>query len=86
MPLIGHGDGNYALTDLKEIDVTKGFLGPDEKIKQCQMEESYRECRTKKYFKKGIAKCKCVPFAMRYFSKMVSTDQKAFPMLQRVAE
>ena len=73
MPLIGCGDGNYALTGLKEIDVTKGFLGLDDKIKQCQTEETYRECRSKQYIETGVEKCKCIPFALRYFSKMVIT-------------
>jgi hypothetical protein len=71
-PLILFGEGNYALTAVKEIDGTEEFLGLDEEIKRCQDRESFQECQAREYIKNGLEKCKCTPYEMRNYSKTVS--------------
>ena len=64
------GEGNYALTAVKEIYGTDAFLGLDEKTKLCQIEETLEDCWMKSYFKEGSDKCKCTPYGMRNYSKV----------------
>ena len=64
------GEGDYALTAVKEIDVTEAFLGMDEKTKLCQSEETLEDCWMKNYFKEGSEKCKCKPYGLRNYSKV----------------
>ena len=64
------GEGNYAITDVKEIDVTEAFLGMDEETKLCQSEETPEDCWMKNHFKEGIVKCKCTPYGLRNYSKV----------------
>ena len=44
-----YGEGNYALTAVKEISVTQSFLGLKEEDKKCQNLESLEDCSTKGY-------------------------------------
>ena len=44
-----YGEGNYGLTAVKEISVTKSFLGLKEEDKKCQNLESLEDCSTKRY-------------------------------------
>ena len=71
-PLILFGEGNYALTAVKEIDGTEEFLRLDEGIKHCQNRETFQECQAKEYIKDGLVKCKCTPYEMRNYSQTVS--------------
>jgi hypothetical protein len=66
------GGGDYALTAVKEIDGTEEFLGLDEGVKHCQSRETIQECQAREYIKNGLEKCKCTPYQMRNYSKMVS--------------
>ena len=71
-PLILYGEGDYALTDVKEIDTTEAFLNLDENVKLCQNVESYEKCQAKEYIKNGLKKCNCTPYELRNFDKMVN--------------
>ena len=71
-PLILYGEGNYALTAIKEIDATEGFLNLGEEIIDCQNIETYLECQTRDYMQMGLEECKCTPYELRNFSKEVS--------------
>ena len=71
-PLILFGEGDYALTVVKEIDGTEEFHGLDEGIKHCQSRETIQECQAREYIKNGLDTCKCTPYAMRNYSKTVS--------------
>ena len=44
-----YGEGNYALTAVKEVSVTESFLGLKEEDKKCQNLESLEDCSTKRY-------------------------------------
>ena len=70
MSLIGKGD--FALTDVKVLDGTKGFLSLDIEVRKCQNETTILECRSKKYLEKGKKLCKCVPHYLRSFHISVS--------------
>ena len=70
-PLSLYGEGNYALTDVKDVDVTDAFLGLNHRIKLCQNEETYQECMKKEYIKKGLELCGCTPFKLRDYTKKV---------------
>ena len=69
-PLSLSGEGTYALSVVKEIDVTEAFLNLDEKTKMCQNEETVEDCWMKNHFKEGIKKCKCIPYGLRNYSKV----------------
>ena len=63
-PLILFGEGNYALTDVKEIDVTEEYLGLDENIKHCQNRETFQQCQAREYIRNGLEKCKCTKWGI----------------------
>ena len=75
-PITFYGEGEYAVTDIKEVKVTKGFLSLAEKVKNCQNEETLNECQTKKYISVGLEKCNCTQYELRNFSKMVKLNHK----------
>ena len=49
---------------MKEIKVTKDFIGLGEDIIECQNDESYDDCTTRHYTNDLLVKCKCLPFGM----------------------
>ena len=71
-PLLLFGEGNYALTAIKEIDMTEAFMNLDEETRNCQNVETYQECQAKEYIKMGLEKCNCTPYVMRDFSMKVN--------------
>ena len=75
-PLILLGEGNYALTAIKEIDTTEAFLNLDEEIKNCQNVETYQKCQVREYINMGLEKCNCTPYELRNFSKKVQGTYK----------
>ena len=70
-PLELSGEGTYAITDVKEIEVTKDFLGQDDKTKKCQDKVSLEDCITRQYLDKLMKVCKCVPYGLRNFTMKV---------------
>jgi hypothetical protein len=43
------GEGNYALTSVKEIDGTEAFLALDDDIKLCQNKELLADCSSREF-------------------------------------
>ena len=82
-PLILFGEGSYALSSVKEIDVTDSFIGLDDDIKLCQNEETVEDCSAKDLLKKGLDKCRCTPYRMRNYTKEVLC-QKLYVYLHNV--
>ena len=64
-----YGEGNYALSAVKEVDGTEAFLAMDDKTKQCQNEETLQVCLTNEFLRKGLEECKCTPYSLRDYSK-----------------
>ena len=60
-----YGAGNYGLTNVKQIDVTKNFLNLPKDIQLCQNLKSFEDCLTT-YFKNTINRmCGCTPYQLR---------------------
>ena len=70
-PLQLYGEGDFALTDVKELDGTEEFLDLDVKVRKCQNEETILDCRSRKYLDMGTKKCGCIPHHLMSFDKMV---------------
>ena len=66
------GKGDFALTDVKEMDGTEDFFDLDVKVRKCQNDESVLDCEMKKYLEIGRKECKCIPHHLRVFSMPVS--------------
>ena len=60
-PLKLYGEGNYALTSVKEVKVTSSFLSMSEEKRNCQNEERYEDCATREYLKRVKEICSCIP-------------------------
>ena len=54
------GEGEYKNT-LKDIVVTDSYLGLDMDVRNCQHEEPYVNCTTKKYLETFLGQCGCLP-------------------------
>ena len=63
-PVVLHGEGEYNLNVLKEIEVTESFLSLDKKEMGCQNEETYANCTTRLYIDTMKKKCGCLPLAL----------------------
>ena len=64
------GEGEYNLNDLKVIEVTDSYLGMDQSIKGCQVEQSLHDCKTSYYKEKVFDQCGCLPFNIRLSQKV----------------
>ena len=53
---------------MKEIVVTKSFLGLSRNIKKCQHNEIYEDCTSKLFYKMLKDTCNCTLYALRNFS------------------
>ena len=69
-PLKLYGGGNFALTAVKEIDVTEEYLEMSKDITKCQNKISLEECENKQYFEKIIEKCECIPLILGHKYKV----------------
>ena len=63
------GEGTYALTAVKEIDVTEEFLELDTETINCQNKQLFEDCTTRQYLEKLQLECKCVPYSLRNFTE-----------------
>ena len=55
--------GSFALSALKKMTGTKGFLNLADETKNCQI-ESLEDCMVKAYVEEGLNQCGCVPLAL----------------------
>ena len=62
-PFTDYRNGSYAMSVLKKMTGTKGFLGLPDAQKRCQIQPS-DECNTQKFFEKVQAKCHCRLWAL----------------------
>ena len=69
-PVTLHGQGQYNLNNLRNIEVTKSFLGLDEDAKKCQNKESYDNCTTNYYHDNIRKKCGCLPLTININGKV----------------
>ena len=69
-PLELIGVREYNLNALKEIQVTDSYLGLDKYIRNCQNEEPFYNCTTRKYNTTILEECGCLPLKMRFLNKV----------------
>ena len=62
-PFTYYRNGSYAMSSLKKMTGTKGFLGMHDADKKCQV-ETFDECNTRKYFEKVRSECLCTLWAL----------------------
>ena len=70
-PLMLIGEGEYNLNALKEIKVTDSYLELDQGTRECQMEEPFYNCTTRKRIDTVLEQCRCLPFQMRRSLKVI---------------
>ena len=70
MPVILYGEGQYVMSDVKQIDASKAFLNLDERTKGCQNEVTLEDCWMQKYLKDGKGQCKCIPLSFKNYSTL----------------
>ena len=70
------GEGQYNFHSLKEISVTKSFLGLDRETIKCQNIESYNDCITRLYVRNIRQECGCLPLSLRLSEKVKSLTIK----------
>ena len=70
-PLTFNGEGNYALSNVLEFEVTDGFINLGEEVTKCQNRESYEECSTREFLKLAWEKCACTPFSLSHLNDTV---------------
>ena len=58
----GHGPGDYALTDIKQMTGTEFFLSWPEKKRKCSLEK-YEKCQMERFLEESM-KCGCSPFQL----------------------
>ena len=72
VPLKLFGEGNYAITDIKEVKVTEEFLGLDTATRGCHRNSELKHCETNTYIEKAKRHCHCIPSYLR----RIFPDQK----------
>ena len=66
-PLRLYDGGTYAISDVKEVLVTEDYLGLDEEVRKCQVQEIFEECTTRNYLTAIQEQCNCIPYSLRTF-------------------
>ena len=67
VPLKLFGEGNYAITDIKEVKVTEEFLGPDGVTRGCHRNSELDHCGIKTFLEKAKLHCGCITNSLRRF-------------------
>ena len=60
-PLELYGEGNYAISDVKEVKATEAFLELDVQTKRCQEKESIEACSSRLHLSMIRKQCQCIP-------------------------
>ena len=68
------GEGEYNLNALKEIKVTDSFIRLNQDVRNCQFEEPFYNCTTRKHIETMKNKCGCLPFSSRLDNKVLLTN------------
>ena len=70
VPIRVYGEGDYALTDVKEVVGTDEYITLAKKKGLCT-EAGYQACLNTDYKRRGLEKCDCTPYFLRNYSKQV---------------
>ena len=77
VPLAVYGEGNYALTDIKEIKVTDEFLSLGSDITKCKEQQYKADCEASQYLEKVSSICGCAPLQLKHFFTEEVRDSRA---------
>ena len=75
-PLTFDGNGDYALSNVMEFEVTDGFINLGEEVTKCQNRESFEECSTREYLKRAREDCSCTPLSLSHLNDSVCQKQE----------
>ena len=64
-PFSGFRPGRYVMTSVKKMTGTDAFLDFPDEVKECQ-NMNLELCQSSNVLQKAIAKCDCIPWAIRY--------------------
>ena len=64
-----YGEGDYALTDVREIVGTYAYSQLAEERRLCN-ETQYEECAAAEYVEMGLKHCNCTPYHLRNHRKL----------------
>ena len=67
VPLKLFGEGNYAITDIQEVNVSEEFLGLDTETRGCTRNSELEGCETRTYLEKSKQECGCILNNIRRF-------------------
>ena len=56
-----YGEGQYELTDIKQVVGTESFLGLSEETRQCQTRQSHSDCVSLLHRERLLSQCACSP-------------------------
>ena len=70
-PLTFNGEGNCALSNVLEFEVTDGFINLGKEVTKCQNRESFEKCSTREFLKLAFEKCACTPFSLSHLNDTV---------------
>ena len=59
------GEGKYNINSIREIKVTKSYLGLSQAVRGCQDGEPILDCTTRLYIDTALNLCGCLPLNMR---------------------
>ena len=59
------GEGHYVLSSIKHISVSEEFVGLDQTVTHCQMEEFRVDCLSRRFRDLVLATCNCAPWSLR---------------------
>ena len=71
-----YGAGEYILTNIREVEVSKGLQNIFEEKEVCQNKETVKECQTRIYQKLGQERCNCTPYELRNYEEMVNINSE----------
>ena len=74
-PVIFIGEGEYNVNVLKEIKVSESYLGMDQGVTECQNEESFYNCTTRKFKDTLLEKCGCLPINIRISNEVLMFEK-----------
>ena len=64
IPLLMSGGGHYGLTEIKDVRVSREFVGLGEAVSQSKTKEAGADCLTRKHQETVLATCGCAPFSL----------------------
>ena len=74
-------EGQYNLNNVREISVTDSFLGLDRNTRNCQIIETYNDCKSRLHVENLRKKCGCLPVSLKLSEKVITKRNKFLGLL-----